>query len=164
MVYWGRLMLVDSERLELIQVVLRGEDAVNLWLGDSKKEKGSWYVTSLHVGRFGSEDAKGEADYKLIRPEDFLERVKGIELVAETMVYRPEGGYDEKQFSSWEHLAKYLGVNDLVVLSSKVPRAVADKFRYYATMKSTVSDGLREIIYAYVIASIKENAERDMFR
>jgi len=159
---------MDAEKLTLIQIVLRGEDGVTFYEKGSSSEKGYWYLTGKEEGRIdeaGPQNKNGDiVDYKTQSFSAFLEWAKNKELVAETTIYREERGYDQETFEEWDHLTRYLHIADLVVLSTKVPKAVAGKFRYYASRTSDTSSVLREIVYGYVKEQIVENAERDMFK
>lgn len=156
-------MQINSEKLEQVQIVLRGEDSVIFWAKGADQKNGYWRITWKAVGEFGKEDEKGEAKYNHRHPSTFTEWVKDKDMLAETTIYRPKGGYDQEKFDDWDHLARFIGISDLVVVSTKIHKSVAKKLKYYAAKDSDVSATLRELIYKYVKESIIANAERDLF-
>ena len=160
-------MLIDKEKLELIQIVLRNEDAVSFWeKGVVDKKKGFWYIKTNSISEFGPETKENEesptCDIRHITT--FLEWTNNKDLIAETEIYsKRESGYDTEQFFNWDHLARYIGISELVVVSTKIPKNVAKKLKYYVAQQSDISTVLRELIYDYVKNKIIDNAEQTMF-
>ena len=158
-------MKPNAEQIEQIQILLTTDDAaVTFYKKGTDESQGYWYLTNNGVSEAGPV-ANKDGDLKFYKDRtiaDFLAFVQNNEVNA-TVNLTSRVGEDEP-FEDWEHLARYMGITDLVVLSTKVPKRVAAKFQYYATMSTTVSEKMRSLVYEYVKQEIKDNAESDMFR
>ena len=159
-------MNLDKERLELLRTVLiHEEDYISFYPKGSNSDKGYWYVNAKDVQEAGPASKGGDQVYESRSDESLIELSQKHDLVAEISLYDKDGRYmfKDETFEDWEHLARYLGISELVAISTKVPKNVAKKFDYYATMTGTKSEVLRNLVYDYVKEAIKDNAERDMF-
>jgi len=66
--------------------------------------------------------------------------------------------YDE--YDTYESLAKRLKIDELVVISSKVPKAVANKLARYAQRETiTVSGQIRRLVLEWLEEQVKEDAK-----
>ena len=157
-------MKPTAEQIEQIQTLLVKESAsVSFRKKGTKEDAGYWYLTNNDVSESGPVDKDGNAKFfETHEMKDFLTFIADNEVVAEVNL---DGTYSgDTPFESWDHLARYMGLTDLVVMSAKVPKKIAQRFEYYATRDTTVSEKLRSLIYNFVVESIKENAEEDAFR
>jgi len=157
-------MKPTAEQIEQIQTLLIDEGAAVAFRRKGTKEKeGYWYLTKSDVSEAGPADEKGDLEFYRDRDvDDLLAFAEKNDLTATVNLTGRNTG--DEEFEDWEHLARYMGITDLVVLSTKVPKRVAQKFQFYATQSTTVSEKLRSLVYDYTIKEIKDNAERDMFR
>ena len=157
-------MKPNAEQIEQIQTLLINDDAaVSFRRKGTKEEQGYWYVTNSRVSEAGPANKEGDLKFYHDRDiTDFLAFAEKNELTA--VVNLTGRNYGDEEFEDWDHLARYMGITDLVVLSTKIPKRVAQKFQYYATTDTTVSEKLRSLVYEYVIQETKDNAEKDMFR
>lgn len=157
-------MKPNAEQIEQIQTLLINEGAaVSFKKKGSKEEEGYWYLTNSDINEAGPADKEGDLKFYDDRNiKDFLAFAATNELVATVNLTGSNVG--DEEFEDWDHLARYMGITDLVVLSTKVPKRVAQKFQYYATKSTTISEKLRSLVYDYVMQEIKDNAEEDMFR
>lgn len=154
---------ITEEQVEQIQALLVKEGgSVSFYKKGTKDDDGSWYVTSSGISEFGP-IKNGDFTFNDTRTvEQFLQFARENELSA--TVNLTGSNTDDHHFENWDHLARYMGLSDLVVTSVKVPKKIMDKFQYYTTQNMTVSQQLRKLIIDYVIQSIKDNAEEDAFR
>jgi hypothetical protein len=137
--------------------------SVQFYRRGTKPEEGYWYITNDDISEAGPSNQEGGVEFYRHRTVDsFIKFASDNDPIAIVNLDASIGS-DEK-FEDWEHLARYMGITDLVVLSTKVPKRIAEKFQYYATQETTVSSKLRELVYGFVVSSIKENAENDAFR
>ena len=165
-------MNLTAEQLEQISTVLvYDDDGVSFWPRGKTEKDGYWYVVKRRSSRdagimeAGAADEKGDYSFTDRSKDSFLKFASENDLVASVAVDDEDGRYDHDQkFEDWEHLARFMGISDLVAVSTKIPKNVANRLRFYATRTSTVSDTVRQLIYDYVAKSMKDNAESDMFR
>lgn len=165
-------MHINAEQLEQLQVVLVNDDAASFYEAGSSEEKGYWYIgrkkgTDQGISENGPMTKDGDLKFSHTRyADDFVKFATENDLWANVAVYNDDGRYDhDETIKDWDHLARYLGISDLVAVSTKIPKNVANRLRFYATRSSSsVSDTVRGLIYDYVAQSIKDNAETDMFR
>lgn len=152
------------EQVEQIQTALIKEyAAITFYKQGTDPKSGYWYLTADAISEVGKQNDAGDpAFYRDKDIDAFLKFAEDGDLVA--MVNLDGSNAFEEQFTDWAHLARYMGITDLVVLSTKVPKTIAKKFEYYATKEGTQSEKLRRLVYDYVISCIKENAEKDVFR
>jgi len=157
-------MQPDKTQIERIQTMLYAEGAaVTFYKHGTKIEDGYWYVVEDGIYESGPMDKDGASEFYEERDIDgFIEFASKNNLAAVVNLDAKRGS--DEPFEDWEHLARYMGVTDLVVISAKVPKRIAEKFQFYATKDTTVSNKLRELVYDFVVSSIKENAEKDAFR
>ena len=158
-------MKVEKTQIEQIQTMLYQDDAsVQFYRQGSKPELGYWYLTNKGVAEAGKSNKEGDLEfYKTRSIDSLLKFISEGEVIA--IVNLDGSNVGDEEFKDWDHLARYMGITDLVVLSTKVPKRIAEKFTYYVTKTDdTVSHKVRELIYNFVVESIKENAERDAFR
>ena len=159
-------MKPDKTQMEQIQTFLTKRDsAVTFYPKGKEEHDGYWYLTQDSVSECGEWDPKTE-DYGFYEDrtlDDFVKFAQGVpDLVAKVNLEGPRSF--EETFEDWEHLARYMGLTDLVVMSTKVPRRIAEKFTYYVTQDTTVSNQLRRMIFDFVVDCIKENAAKDALR
>ena len=159
-------MKPDKTQMEQIQTFLTKQDScVTFYSKGKKEEDGYWYLTQDSVSECGEWNPKTEENefYEDRTLDDFVKFAQGVpDLVAKVNL---EGSRSfEETFEDWEHLARYMGLTDLVVMSTKVPRRIAEKFTYYVTQDTTVSNQLRKMIFDFVVDCIKENATKDALR
>ena len=157
-------MKPDKGQIEQIQMMLYDEGASVVFPVKGKTTDGGyWYLTKDGVDEGGPSNEKGDLEFYKDRDIDsllaFLQKNDPVAIV--NLSGSREG---DETFEDWDHLARYMGITDLVVLSTKVPKRIAEKFHYYTTKTTTDSANLRKMVYDYVVAQIKENAEEDAFR
>ena len=154
---------ITAEQVEQIQTLLIKEyGSVSFYKKGTTDEDGQWSISNSGISEFGP-IKDGDFTFNKDRTvEQFLEFARENELLATVTLTGQTADYHH--FEDWSHLARYMGISDLVVLSVKVPKRIAEKFQYYATRTTTISNKHRELIFKYVIKQIKENAEEDAFR
>lgn len=159
-------MKPDKTQVEQIQTFLPKEDSSVTFYPKGKTDKdGYWYLTQDNIAEAGKWIEKDDdlEFYEDRTIEEFINFAGGVpDLVA--VVNLQGSRWSEEKFESWDHLARYMGLTDLIVLSTKVPKKLAEKFAYYATKDTTVSTQLRKLVFEFVVNSIKENAEKDALR
>ena len=157
-------MKPDKTQIEQIQTMLYDEGAAVSFPVEGKDEdKGYWYLTKDDISEAGPMSPEGDLKfYKTRCVESFLAFVQKSDPVAIVNLSGATGG--DETFEDWDHLARYMGITDLEVLSTKVPKRIAEKFHYYTSRTTTDSANLRKMVYDYVVSQIKENAEEDAFR
>lgn len=157
-------MKPDKAQVEQIQTMLYEDGAaVSFPVKGKNEDQGYWYLTKDDIAEGGPFTKDGDLEFYEDRDIDQLvEFLAKNDPVAIVNLSNKRDG--DETFEDWDHLARYMGITDLVVLSTKVPKRIAEKFTYYTTKSTTVSNQLRQMVYDFVVESIKENAKEDVFR
>jgi len=155
-------MIIDAERLSQIQAVMYMEDdGVSFFVEGKASDKDiGWYVTNSN--KIFEHGAIRNGDYVYFEQTDtFLEKTKDKELVAKV---DDSEGQEHRIISKWDELAKELGISELVVISTKVPKVIARRFEYFSERKGTKSEELRKLVIQYVKESMVGDIDRLMFK
>ncbi|MEM3895375.1 hypothetical protein [Thermofilum sp.] len=153
---------MDKDRLDELKTVLEPHEKDEKFFIEIREKNKSvdddgWLISCDAFFR-----VKPAKDYEVkeIPEEIFLEDIKGKDVVAYIPLEYVGGKETYQKFEEWEHLAKYLGISELVVLSVKVPKIVAKRFEYFATREASKSEVLRKLITNYVKEKWVQEADK----
>ncbi len=155
-------MKLDEEKIGLLQVVLTGtedkEEAVDFAIENFQKED-YYAVTPSSLWHFWPDE-----NSKSLSIETFLKAVEGRELKARYFLGWEGGKQNYRYYDDWTKLADAMGVSQMVVLTTKVPKNVAKRFTVFANETGSTSERLRKLVYDYVKEYLAENSGKLMFR
>lgn len=151
-------MRLDLDKLEDIRTALLQQPEGFIVEFGLKGEEKQWCISSDGVFK-----VKGD-DVKEITVEDFINEVGDRDVIAYIFFRWDENNREVYGvFEDWDKLANYLGISGLEVLSTKVPKIIAKRFEYFASMESNKSDVLRKLVLEYVKKKWVEEADKLIF-
>lgn len=154
-------MIITKERIELIRVTFTDDDDSISFREKGKKDTDDeYFIASDIIAITGKEGEK----FDKISMDTLLEQAKDKEYIAMIFMgwFKNKETYEE--IEGWEELSKYLGISELITISTKIPSTVAKRFGFFASQESTKSDVARKLIYKYVKEKMIAQVDTLMFR